>query len=841
MAPAEAPIAEKRTTVGHPYDVVLSPISDTALGVIRISDTLFAIGRGEAPFATLPNDRVAQLSRRHARIFVEHGDAWIADLGSKNGTLLNGADVRDRPARLRDGDELRLGGGALAYRIKLEPHRPAANKARVARTVGLALAPERPDLGLHELDLASFPFMISKTDERFARYRKTFPHQVNYISRRHAHIFVNDDVAFVEDLGSTNGTFINGKRLEESAHPLNEGDLLAFGGSHFAYRVHLRREQADATLTRLRVARGANDDAVDAADADKTTFVAAAHSFLDIFCVDPVGKQADEINRETPDPHDESAEKGAPRRKRGRAATMLAELRDAFAGDEALVTPRRLKWAAGVLVLAAAASTALYMTGGSERRIHDAMGDGHYDDAAVLIDRYLAHHADEASSPTYTAMGTEAVFKAYVPEWLHAMSRSDFDAANGVIRRMSARSAHNRDATALESELQWVTDLERFVVGRGGTAAPIRLYHDEAPISELVKRWDGDAMTHQRALDRISSFVPDFNDLYADVLSHLRKLQSDNSVYLPAMDRLNTTIVSALSADNTGAVKAAIDEYAEKYPRLGGLDSVRDDLRSFIAIDTDLHAKKLGALIDKLKTVRFSTPPFEAQFAHLRQTVLPAADMTSAYGAAAAAWRAGNTKQALASLASIASPGPWADVVAADMAHKKVVINEYAALQSARGTPAYQDRLLGFFGNLDPDEDTFFVKAVQADVDAVRDKALAHARDMIARAQAEWLKYRDNGAIGGTQRLESGISDKFRSQARLLTDGQVSAKQGLRIFTELNAEYPADYTQLADALDAEVELQRRSLEELRMVLDASLLKAKLALIGGDDDEIRKSP
>lgn len=840
MAPAEAPIAEKRTTVGHPCDVVLSPISDTTLGVIRISDTLFAIGRGEAPFATLPNDRVAQLSRRHARIFVEHGDAWIADLGSKNGTLLNGAEVRDRPARLRDGDELRL-GGALAYRIKLEPHKTVPNKARAVRTVGLALVPERPDLGLHELDIVSFPFMISKTDERFARYRKTFPHQVNYISRRHAHIFVNDDVAYVEDLGSTNGTFINGKRLEESAHALNEGDLLAFGGSHFAYRVHLRREQADATLTRLRVTRGANDDAVDAADADKTTFVAAAHSFLDIFCVDPVAKQADEINREAEDAPDDTAEKGTSRRKRGRAATMLTELMDAFAGDDALMTPRRLKITAGVLVLAVAGGIALYVTGSGERSIHEAMAEGRYDDAAVLTDRFLAHHADDASASTFTALGTEAVFKAYVPEWLHAITHGEFDAANGVIHRMNARSAHNHDAMVLEGELQWVTDLERFVVGRGGTDAPIKLYHDEVPIRDLVKRWDGDPMTHQRALDRIASFVPDFNDLYADVLSHLRKLQSDNSVYLPAMDRLNSTIVSALAADNTGAVKAAVDEYADKYPRLGGLDRVRDDLRTFIAIDTDLHAKKLGALIDKLKTVRFSTPPFEAQFAHLRQTVLPTADMTAAYATAATAWHAGNTKQALAGLGSIATPGPWADVIAADMAHKKVVINEYAALQSARGTPAYQDRLLAFFGNLDPTDDTYFVKAVQGDVDAVRDKALAHARDMIARAQAEWLKYRDNGTIGGTQRLESGISDKFRSQARLLTDGQVSAQQGMRIFTELNAEYPADYTQLVDALDAEVELQRRSLEELRMVLDPSLLKAKLALIGGEDDEVRKTP
>lgn len=57
----------------------------------------------------------AGVSRRHAQIVVDGGRAILKDLGSKNGTLLNGESVsgtRD----LQDGDALRLGSVQLLFR-----------------------------------------------------------------------------------------------------------------------------------------------------------------------------------------------------------------------------------------------------------------------------------------------------------------------------------------------------------------------------------------------------------------------------------------------------------------------------------------------------------------------------------------------------------------------------------------------------------------------------------------------------------------------------------------------------------------------------------------------------
>lgn len=56
----------------------------------------------------------ATVSPRHAVVELSGGGAWLADLGSTNGTWLNGRLVADQ-APLRDGDRIRLGDVELSY------------------------------------------------------------------------------------------------------------------------------------------------------------------------------------------------------------------------------------------------------------------------------------------------------------------------------------------------------------------------------------------------------------------------------------------------------------------------------------------------------------------------------------------------------------------------------------------------------------------------------------------------------------------------------------------------------------------------------------------------------
>jgi len=63
------------------------------------------IGRGSDCDVVLSK---RQVSRYHAQIERDDGGYLLRDLRSKNGTCVNGQEVRDKPHRLKDGDEIQI-------------------------------------------------------------------------------------------------------------------------------------------------------------------------------------------------------------------------------------------------------------------------------------------------------------------------------------------------------------------------------------------------------------------------------------------------------------------------------------------------------------------------------------------------------------------------------------------------------------------------------------------------------------------------------------------------------------------------------------------------------------
>ena len=117
-----APVIRTVARVGYAFAAALhedaAPESGTRHWLVADGRTI-ALTSGPNDVGREPPAAVwldsGSVSRRHARIEVTGGGAQLEDLGSKNGTTVNGTRV-DGPVVLRDGDRLVIGAVPLTYR-----------------------------------------------------------------------------------------------------------------------------------------------------------------------------------------------------------------------------------------------------------------------------------------------------------------------------------------------------------------------------------------------------------------------------------------------------------------------------------------------------------------------------------------------------------------------------------------------------------------------------------------------------------------------------------------------------------------------------------------------------
>ena len=84
----------------------------TAGEVFELTAVPLTIGRGGQNDVALAGDEFA--SARHVRVESRRDGVWVHDLGSTNGTFVNGVRI-DRPRRLAGGDVLRVGETELRF------------------------------------------------------------------------------------------------------------------------------------------------------------------------------------------------------------------------------------------------------------------------------------------------------------------------------------------------------------------------------------------------------------------------------------------------------------------------------------------------------------------------------------------------------------------------------------------------------------------------------------------------------------------------------------------------------------------------------------------------------
>jgi len=168
-----------------------------------------------------------QASARHAQIQRTTQGYVLTDLGSKNGTFIN--EQRSQRVLLRGGERLRMGQTELVFTMPgygtgaQPPPQPSPSTAAayLAVMVGgqeFARYPVAPDTVLGRY--TGCPVDLS-ADMR--------------VSRQHARLDYQGGQWIITDLGSGNGTFVNGQQVHQQA--LRPGDDLRLGNTRMRFYI----------------------------------------------------------------------------------------------------------------------------------------------------------------------------------------------------------------------------------------------------------------------------------------------------------------------------------------------------------------------------------------------------------------------------------------------------------------------------------------------------------------------------------------------------------------------------------------------------------------------------
>lgn len=184
------------------------------------------VGSDKSCDVVLPSPGVAS---RHARFERSAQALYVCPCSEQAACVLNGRTLYQR-APLQVGDCLRLGSvecrvRAVAGENEVRP-RGSADEQAVSSVEATRVRAVLPGLVLRGLSGPTLGHGFAVRDGMLLG-RQNDCHvciETLNVSRHHARVHVSPDGVEVEDLGSANGTFINGKRVQRA--PLRPGDKL---------------------------------------------------------------------------------------------------------------------------------------------------------------------------------------------------------------------------------------------------------------------------------------------------------------------------------------------------------------------------------------------------------------------------------------------------------------------------------------------------------------------------------------------------------------------------------------------------------------------------------------
>jgi pSer/pThr/pTyr-binding forkhead associated (FHA) protein len=180
-----------------------------------------------------------RVSRRHACLTNQHGQITLEDLGSTNGTKVDGSALAAGEKRVLKGGET-ISFGGVEVRLAM-PGEAGSNVTQVFasnKTAAIAAAPRKETAPAVLIGPDGEKPLRAGVSTFGRKGDNDIPVPDSYVSGRHGQIEVTEHGVYLTDLGSSNGTFLNGAKLAPNMRTeISPDDLIRLGS--LEYRIRL--------------------------------------------------------------------------------------------------------------------------------------------------------------------------------------------------------------------------------------------------------------------------------------------------------------------------------------------------------------------------------------------------------------------------------------------------------------------------------------------------------------------------------------------------------------------------------------------------------------------------
>ena len=185
---------------------------------VQLNKRRVRIGRDAGNELAVDAKRFPKVSGLHAELILKDGKVWLIHRSKSNSTVLNDEAIK-KPTSLSVGQRFRLGFTGPEIELVSE------ERVVVEKTIFAGRASDH----VSSAQLSGQVFEVGKggiigRSNNPQGYRLVHPH----VSRRHARLMVAGDRTAITDLGSSNGTYVNGQRIDKTTE-LQPGAVIDIG------------------------------------------------------------------------------------------------------------------------------------------------------------------------------------------------------------------------------------------------------------------------------------------------------------------------------------------------------------------------------------------------------------------------------------------------------------------------------------------------------------------------------------------------------------------------------------------------------------------------------------